>query len=60
MVGDVGNKANTAPIQVGVKVGAELGNIALKNEVFFLAHLDWLKYYENIIFARWKIAIWSV
>ena len=26
MVGEVGNKANTAPVAVGVKVGAELGN----------------------------------
>ena len=26
MVGEVGNKANTAPVAVGAKVGAELGN----------------------------------
>ena len=26
MVGEVGNKANTAQLVVGVKVGAELGN----------------------------------
>ena len=27
VVGEVGNKANTAQLVVGVKVGAELGNV---------------------------------
>ena len=32
MVGEVGNKANTAPVAVGVKVGAELGKNSQMNE----------------------------
>ena len=31
VVGEVENKANTAPVQVGVKVGAELGKNIFEN-----------------------------
>ena len=34
MGGEVGNKANTAPVAVGVKVGAELGNIYLHGDIW--------------------------
>ena len=37
MVGEVGNKANTAPVAVGVKVGAELGNMAQRKEKEIMA-----------------------